>query len=264
MNPRRSWVALGAVLSLGLGCHGNDTCAQDGPPCGGDLTGHWTMLPDGSCRDPFYRAPDRLTYLGQPQTAALQPLPEATSSDWCSYLVYTDSGIENFQFVYDTPAIGGVGITFGADATYSARITAQVLGEVDLPEVCLTRFGVRPTCGPATAASAPARSLTDDLMTFSATAGSYQLIECVDASPDNLNGGCHCHYQVDFDPTVGGTYTIDGSVMSIFDSNKRLPSRVDFCVAGDTLSLWGHNHASIWDQVPGTRTLHLTRSPLPP
>ena len=252
--------ALGAWLLLGLGCHGEDPCPEDATPCGGDPTGHWTAT--SGCRDPFYKTPDRLTYLGQPQTAAREPLPEATSSDWCSYLVYGANGITDFQFPYDTPNLGGVGITFGTDATYSARITAQVYGGVDIPEVCLTRFGVKPICASAgtTPVSPPTRSLTDDLGAFAATAGSYQSIACVDAA----DGGCHCEYHVDFDPTVGGSFSIDGPVMSLFDSNKRLPSLVDFCVAGDTMTLWGHNRASIWDQVPGTRTVQLVRAETAP
>jgi hypothetical protein len=64
---------------------------------------------------------------------------------------------------------------------------------------------------------------------------------------------------VQFDPTVGGAWSMTGSLMTLYDSNQRLPSLVDFCLDPSTglLTLWGHNRASIWDQVPGSRTMVL-------
>jgi hypothetical protein len=255
MNRLRSSFALGALSLLAASCQGNDPCAESGTACGGDLTGNWTAV--SGCRDPYYKGPDRLTFQFQPETAAREPLPEGTSSDWCSYLVYQGDKITGFQFPYDTPRLGGVAMTFGADGTYTARITLQVGGQVDIPETCLTRFGVRPTCGPADPTlPSPPRSVTDDLQASVATAGSYQGISCSDAA----DGGCHCEYSADFDPTVGGNFTADGSIVTLFDSNKQLPAQVDFCAAGDTLTLWGHNRASIWNQVPGVRTVQLVRA----
>ena len=247
-----AWLAAGWLAAAG--CRPAELC-QEGTPCGGSPVGEWTAR--SGCRDPLYQPPTRLTYRNQPQTAAREPPPEATSSDWCSYLVYGATGITNFLFPFDTPKLSGAGVNFNADGSYSARLTTQGDGSVDLPAGCLTRFGAQVTCGPGSGtpdASGP-RSLQDDLTAFASQAGSYSGIVCQDAA----GGGCHCSYQVQFDPTVGGFWSAGGGVMTLTDSNHRLPSLVDFCLdpATGLLSLWGHNRASIWDQLPGSRTLVL-------
>jgi len=48
--------------------------------------------------------------------------------------------------------------------------------------------------------------------------------------------------------------------MKHFTGTKLIPSQADFCVSGDTMTLWSHDRAAIWDQ-PGLRTVNLQRMP---
>jgi hypothetical protein len=253
---RSAW--LGVALALGLGCRMDDDCAPTGDPCGGDPTGEWTIA--GSCRDPFYQPPRPVTYFGQAETMARQPPPEATSSDWCSYLTYDPTmGITNFVFPYDTLQVTSGRVGYDGGGAYAALLSTTGKGAVDISVSCLTRFGAVPSCR-SPAAPPATHSLTDDLRAYSVSLGSpFQDIDCA----DDGRGGCSCTYTIAFEPSGGGLsgrWSTQATLMTHFAGTKLIPSQADFCVAGDTMTLWGHDRAAIWDQ-PGLRTVTLQRMP---
>jgi len=237
-----------------------DQCAPTGDACGGDPSGKWTIT--GSCRDPYYQLPRPVTYFGQAETMARQPPPEATSSDWCSYLTYDPiMGITNFTFPYDTLDITSGGVEYNGGGGYAALLSTTGDGAVDISASCLTRFGAVPTCGAADPnAPSAMRSLTDDLRAYSISLGSpFQDIICADDGRD----GCACTYTIAFEPSGGGLsgrWSTQATVMTHFAGAKLIPSQADFCVGGDTMTLWGHDRAAVWDQ-PGLRTVTLQRVP---
>ena len=253
---------MGAALVLSLACSMQDECAPAGGACGGDPSGQWVIA--DSCRDPSYQPPRPVTYFGQAETMARQPPPEATSSDWCSYLMYDPAmGITNFVFPYDTLQITSGRVAYDGAGAYAALLSTTGTGAVDISASCLTRFGAVPTCAAvADLPNAPSatRSLTDDLRAYSISLGSpFQDINCADDGRD----GCACTYAIAFEPSGGGLsgrWSAQGTVMTHFAGTKLIPSQADFCVDGDTMTLWGHDRAAIWDQ-PGLRTVNLQRMP---
>ena len=256
---RSAW--LGAAVALTLGCSMEDECAPTGDACGGDPSGQWAIA--SSCRDPYYQLPRPVTYFGQAETMARQPPPEATSSDWCSYLTYDPiMGITNFVFPYDTLDITSGRVAYDGGGAYAALLSTTGEGGVDISASCLTRFGAVPTCAPADPSLPPpsTRSLTDDLRAYSISLGSpFQDIVCA----DNGDDGCACTYTIAFEPSGGGLsgrWSTQSTLMTHFAGTKLIPSQADFCVSGDTMTLWGHDRAAIWDQ-PGLRIVNLQRMP---
>jgi hypothetical protein len=252
---------MSVALVLGVGCSVDDECAPADGACGGDPSGTWAIA--DACRDPTYQAPRPVTYFGQAETTARQPPPEATSSDWCSYLMYDPAmGITNFVFPYDTLQISSGRVGYDGGGGYAALLSTTGAGAVDISASCLTRFGAIPTCATADpSAPAATRSLTDDLRAYSISLGSpFQDITCAGDGRD----GCACTYTIAFEPSGGalsGRWSTQGTVLTHFAGTKLIPSQADFCVAGDTMTLWGHDRAAIWDQ-PGLRTVTLQRMPV--
>jgi hypothetical protein len=253
-------------LVSGLGCEA-DRCAEDGSPCGGDLTGTWRI--SDACRDPAFAAPVQATYQSQPVAMARQPVPETTSSDWCSSVVIGAQGLTTFVFPHDTLSVKMAQLSYAADGTYQARIDTTGRGGIELSASCLTRFGVSVGC------DAVAASLADFAAQMRTTPGfhcsdspsepagclfyySYQNIGC---APDG-NSGCACAYDVSFAGTFNGRWSAAGGRVIHFDDSKMLPSQADYCVGGtgDALSLWGHDRTSLFDE-PGLRTLKFQRMP---
>lgn len=261
-DMRRSFFAGAGCLALALAaCGMDDPCAEpSGAACGGDPTGEWIVT--GSCRDPAYQAPNPSTYYGQPDPMARQPLPEPTSSDWCSDLQYSpQGGIILFTFPHDTLAIApGRPVTYDATGRYATLVLTAGTGGVDLSASCLSRFAVLFQCAAADA-STPlgTRSLTDDLAAYSASFGNYyQDIACADDGA----GGCACTYTILSVPGGGGLngrWSTQGSVLTHFADTMPLPSQADLCVSGDTMTLWGHDQTAIWDQA-GLRTVTLMKT----
>ena len=252
------WIAAAGCLTL-LACRMDDPCAPQGDACGGDPSGMWVIM--DSCRDPAYQSPLAITYYDQAQNMARQPPPEPTSSDWCSYLLYDPvDGIEHFTFPFDTLPVAGGTVTYDANGVYAAKILTIGSGSVDISATCLSRFSVTYQCGPADA-STPAgmRSVTDDLTAFAIFAGSNQQnILCV----DDGNLGCRCRYDLTSEPSGGalsGRWSTQGALLTHFGGMNLLPSQADLCVSGDTMTVWGHNRAAIWDQA-GLRTVTMMRT----
>jgi hypothetical protein len=254
MNGWRAAAGLAAIVVGAASCQGQDPCPMNGTPCGGDPSGSWTVV--NWCREASYDPPQPLTYYGQPDTMARQPPPEATSSDWCSYLVYdANMGIKSFLFPHDALLPSGGSVTYDANGTFGAKLSTTGTGHVDLSASCLTRFGDR-----FGALDTRCANLASDLTTLAATELSYQNIGCY----DDQDGGCKCTYDIAFEPSGGsmsGRWGTDGTLLTHFSGAMQLPSQADFCVDGSgILTLWGHDQTDIWDQ-SGLRTLSLQRLP---
>ena len=248
-----------AAACLGvLACRMDDPCAPKGDACGGDPSGEWEVT--GACRDPAYQNPEAVTYYGQTQNMARQPPPEPTSSDWCSYLIYEPTmGITNFVFPHDTLGIRTGRVNYDGIGTYAVLLSTVGSGTVTISASCLTRFSVHFQCGPADASTpAGVRSVTDDLTTYSIALGSpEQNIAC----GDDGSGGCFCSYTIASEPSGGGLsgrWSTQGALLTHFAGTKLIPSQADICVSGNTMTIWGHNRAAIWDQA-GLRTVTLER-----
>jgi len=249
----------GGCLAL-LACTMDDPCAEpSGAACGGDPSGNWIVL--DSCRDPAYANPEAVTYYGQTQNMARQPPPEPTSSDWCSDLRYEpQKGITLFTFPHDTLEIApGRPVTYDLSGRYATLLRTAGVGSVDISASCLTRFAVVFQCASADASTPEGtRSVADDLAAYSGTFGTYyQNIVC----NDDGNGGCFCSYTILSEPGGGGLsgrWSTQGGLMTHFPDTLPIPSQVDLCVTGDTMTLWGHDRTAVWDQA-GLRTVTLQR-----
>jgi hypothetical protein len=257
----RSTLLVGAGCLALFACSMDDPCAEpEGAACGGDPTGLWEVV--DTCRDPAWQAPDPVTYYGQAQNMARQPPPEPTSSDWCSYLLYDPmKGITQFLFPYDTLEIASGSVSYNGAGLYAGLLSTMGKGSVGISASCLTRFAVISQCAPLDpAAPAPdLRSVTDDLAAYSVTLGSpFQNIACA----DDGSGGCHCTYDIASEPSGGGMagrWSTQGALLTHFASTKLIPSQADLCVAGDAMTIWGHNRAWIWGTA-GLRTVRLMRT----
>ena len=206
-----------------------------------------------------------MTYFGQAETMARQPPPEATSSDWCSYLTYDPiMGITNFVFPYDTLDITSGRIAYDGGGAYAALLSTHRRGAPSTSRrACLTRFGAvpRPVRRRLTRTTPSAtRSLTDDLTRVfdQAWARRSRTSSCADNGHDQA---APAPTTIAFEPSGGGLSEAAGArsttVMTHFAGTKPLiPSQADYCVSGDTMTLWGHDRAAIWDQ-PGLRTVIL-------
>ena len=244
---------------VSLACRMDDPCAARQSACGGDPTGEWSV--SDTCRDPAYQNPEAVTYYGQTEPMARQPPPEPTSSDWCSYLIYDPlKGIQSFTFPHDTLAFVSGHVTYDGAGSYAGLLQAGGTGSVDISASCMTRFSVIFQCAPADASTPMGtRSVTDDLTVYSS--GSLGAPEQNIACADDGSGGCACSYELRSEPSGGGLagyWSTQGPLLTHFAGTKLIPSQADLCVDGDTMTLWGHDRAAIWDQA-GLRTVTMTR-----
>jgi len=252
-------LAAAGCLTL-LACKMDDPCAPQASACAGDPSGVWAV--QDNCRDPAFQNPEAITYKDQAQTMARQPPPEATSSDWCSYLMYDPvNGITKFILPADILAIAPGGeITYDPSGTYAVKMQVTGTGAVDLSASCLSRFGVVFQCAAADPATLPSgvRSVTNDLKAYQEGVLGLpaQRIACV----DDGNLGCACTYDLASEPTGGGLagrWSTQGALLTHFADI--LPTQADLCVSGDTMTLWGHDRTWIWGY-PGLRTMTLVRT----
>jgi hypothetical protein len=261
-------VGITAVFSLtASGCRADPGCADNAVPCGGNAAGTWTVV--GACRDPVYAPPMQATYLGQPAQVARQPIPNPTSSDWCSSLTYGNgSSITGFVFHHDTLNVSSGRLVYNDDGSYQHVINTIGPGSIDLSHECLTRSGTAPTC------EALATALTAFAGQMQAMPGmpcsdspaepascqyyySYRNIACSDDS----QRGCRCTYTASFAGTYQGRWSAQGSILNHFDASSLLPTQADFCVdgSGGLMTLWGHDRTPILGE-PGLLTLSLQRA----
>jgi hypothetical protein len=248
MNGRWSANILGPLLISGAGCVAHDLCADEIAACGGDPTGVWGI--DTSCRSPAFSGPQRITYLSQPVAGTGEVAPESSSSDWCASLQYDPARaagqkVTLFLFSFDALAVGGGTFRYEADGTYRGLMLTSGRAALELSESCITRFGAHPSCA----------EFGTELAQYAASQPSFRDVHCEDGS----RGGCSCSYALSFDGSYNGRFMAQGGLLTHFSSISTLPSRADYCVSGDAMTMWGHDRTSLFDSPPGLRTLHLTR-----
>jgi hypothetical protein len=245
--------AVGMALLGGSGCRPTDACAEVGTACGGDPVGAW--VEDSACQDPALpdMAISKRTYRGQPLVPAGQSAPEPTSTDWCSDLVWGANGISFLMLPRDTPSIQGayLNYTVPQDATdhtmgnYGALVTSSDVATIEYSAACLERFGYSANCV----------QFGEAFATYGVGLGGVKETSCQDAAA----GGCVCKYLIESDAAgtnLSGAWVKDpnASVLTHYAANMLLPSRVDYCVQGSQLTLWGHNRTNILDFL-GLRTM---------
>jgi hypothetical protein len=265
------WWAVGIAAMFSpavFGCQGETSCAENVSPCGGNASGTWNVA--GACRDPIYAPPVQATYQGQPAQVARQPIPNPTTSDWCSTITYgTGTSITSFVFPHDTLNVSGGQLSYNGDGTYQSVINTTGPGSIDLSHECLTRSGTTLSC----------EGLTTGLTQFAGQMRAMPGVPCSDspsepascqyyysypniACADDSQGGCLCTYTVLFAGTYQGRWIAQGSILNHFDASSLLPSQADFCIdgSGGSMTLWGHDRTPILGQ-PGLLTLNLQKAP---
>lgn len=242
---------LGVLFLSAAACRPTDVCGETGTPCGGNPVGNWIL--SDSCQDPSYRTPLQRTYLGQPITPARQPPPEPASSDWCADLKYGPGGISALNLPHDTAALVGTYLTYDSNMTYGAFITSRSTASIEFSISCLTRFGYFDSC------DGFGKAFAD----YGAQLGGVKDTSCAPST-----SGCLCHYVVEADAAgtdLTGTWSVSGNLLTHFAGTGVLPSQADFCVQGDTMTLWGHDRTVLFDtgivpaKAPGARIMHFTR-----
>jgi hypothetical protein len=253
MDPR--WLGAG-IGALFLSCEAwgpTDACAETGTACGGNPVGQWTMV--DSCQDPSLQnlAGAKRTYRGQPIVSAGQLPPEPTSTDWCADLVYGANGIDFLNLPRDPPKLLGARLNFqgddptGTSGTWGALVTSSDTTSIEFSKTCMTRFGYSSGCAEFGAAFAA----------FGTILGGVKETTCTDGT----NGGCLCTYTIEADAAgsnLSGKWKKAGNVLTLYPANMVLPTKVDYCVRGDRITLWGHDRTNIMD-VNGARMMAFQR-----
>jgi len=264
MNAR--WLA-GALALIALwptGCRSVDKCAENGTPCGGNPVGQWNLA--SSCQDPTLpnTAITKRSYVPQPITTAGERAPEPTSTDWCADLDYEGpvQGIVHLNLPHDTPSLLGGYLYYLDDHSYGAFLTSTSTNSFDFSQTCITRFGYFPTCDEFNDAFTDFARLQGGTKPLAGPIGA----DAASAKfcTDDGQGGCRCDYIAESDAAgsnLTGTWDVNGTVLTHFETSMVLPSQVDFCVDGDRLTLWGHDRTNALDVVgaPGARTLAFSR-----
>jgi hypothetical protein len=160
--------------------------------------------------------------------------------------VYGQSGISNLALPHDAFKLAGAYVSYASNGGYSAFVTSVGRATLQLSKECLSRNGVMPTCD----------QVTTDLKAFISSAPGVTAVGCTTSGD-----GCLCGYTIESDAAgsaLNGKFSVDGTVITHYAGTDVLPSKVDFCVQGDSLTLWGHERTNIMD-MPGVRTLMLQR-----
>lgn len=251
----RSMIPLAGALLLGAtGCKPVDACAETGPACGGDPVGAW--IEDTVCQDPALQDSinSKQTYRSQPIVPGGESPPELTSTDWCASLQYFGAaGIRMFALPRDTPIVRGAYVRYTAGAAddhsngvYGTLLTSSDRTALTYSASCLQRFGYAPgNCAEFGAAFA----------FYASTLGGIKETNCLDA----VDGGCTCSYLSESDAAgtnLSGIWRSDGHVITHYAGGGTLPTRADYCVRGNQMTLWGHDRTSIFDS-NGLRTMNL-------
>jgi len=178
-------------------------------PCGGNLVGTWTLKVD-ECA--------------------------VSSSSFCPGLTYLVSPTSSYDVVY----------TFNASGILSASIAGTFIATISYPPECLqSDAGAAQSCTDlSNSLQSTGRQLgdagTDNIMTAS--------FSCLADS----SGTCVCNEEVAYTPKIlTGMYTTSGTTITTtlsdpgmsdagpHDAGATSPS--DYCVSGNTLTLWSNN-----------------------
>jgi hypothetical protein len=218
-----------------------------------------TVLPDAFCQDQLQVPPTPLTLLRQPPVQSTDRPPDKVTADWCSNIVFKNTGEVNRFIVWAPPIPLKVGmLTMSEDAatdlpmdrrqgTYKMEITYLQTRQLEFTETCLTSQGVRLTCP----------ELGRRLGEFLASEANIYSARCYD--PAGTTGGCLCDYDVSFigGPTGRWFAPPNSSEVTFFDDFYNPPAKADYCVHGDnSLDLTGHDTTALFNQ-KSFRTMHL-------
>ncbi len=230
-------MAAGALSILSVGCEPHLAC-DDNTRCGGAVPGTWSVV--DACQDPLATPPFQISYTNQPAITAREAPPVVTSSDWCSSLHVEDvNTVSAFTFPTNAVRVTGGTLMFSDDGSYEARLKLDGDGGTELSGACVSRFGAHPSCA----------DLASGLTKFAGTLPadppppSYTNVACADGS----DGGCNCSYAVTAAGFLKGSWNTAGTVLTLFDPGLRLPSQIDYCAGGDTLTITGHNGTTLFN-----------------
>jgi hypothetical protein len=209
------------------------------------------------CQDQLQVPPTPLTLLRQPPVQATDRPPDKVTADWCSNIVFKNTGEVNRFIVWAPPIPLKVGLlTISEDSAtdqrqgdYKMEITYLQTRHLEFTETCLTSQGVRLTCP----------ELGRRLGEFLASEANIYSARCFD--PETTSGGCLCDYDVSFigGPT-GRWFSAPGSSeITFFDDFYAPPAKADYCVHTDdgSLDLTGHDTTALFNQ-KSFRTMHMT------
>jgi hypothetical protein len=214
----------------------------------GQLTGDF-------CQDQLQVPPTPLTLLRQPPVQATDRPPDKVTADWCSNIVFKNTGELNRFIVWAPPIPLKVGLlTMSEDSatdqrkgTYQMEITYLQTRQLEFSETCLTAQGVRLKCP----------TLGRRLGEFLAAEANIYSARCYDP-PDKNVGGCQCDYDVSFIGGPAGRWYSDAksTEVTFFDDFYSPPAKADYCVNGDrSLDLTGHDTTALFNQ-KSYRTMH--------
>ncbi|MDB4981188.1 MAG: uncharacterized protein JWM82_1940 [Myxococcales bacterium] len=216
---------------------------------------------DTFCQDQLQVPPTPLTLLRQPPVQATDRPPDKVTADWCSNIVFKNTGEVNRFIVWAPPIPLKVGLlTISEDSTtdqrsgnYKMEITYLQTRHLEFTETCLTSQGVRLSCP----------ELGRRLGEFLASEANIYSARCFD--PGGTTGGCLCDYDVSFigGPTGRWFSAAGSSQITFFDDFYAPPAPADYCLhPGDTgpeqnaLDLTGHDTTALFNQ-KSFRTMHL-------
>jgi hypothetical protein len=281
-----SAVALAAITLVGIGLASASACSGPGaqlgcPPinaCGGNPQGTWTLQnsPDSYCVyvPPLsYSVPTNnppLTFVPAQAGLAQMPTratPPKSAGDWCYSLEYLpsvppDSGFTAGGVLTVTlpippggiapPGDGGPPVLFQLNADNTYMVGANTLAantQIHFAPPCLTAFGATPTC------SELASQIQAYLTTHSQEA--FHDFSCADSA----SGGCDCTYAYAGEAADQGSWRVSGNVLYFLSESNNTQQVVatDFCEAGNSLVISGHNGISLFND-RGLRTLALQRA----
>jgi hypothetical protein len=261
------------ATTAALGC-GNKTVQNFCPtvqPTGGDVVGSWTS--SAQCTAPY----DRLV-----------------STDWCSQLVFDDTGIRVLmlghpQMVFKTGTVTFTDTTGGmmpgaTSGNFTSMLHFESIVEPDatpgqgnnvifFPRQCLTAYGrTQPhTCDDLTAAlggflADPSQAnqsfrlqplqLFPNYPPGTAPQANYVTYDCKD---DPVRDGCNCGYTVTLDAPDTGQWGIDGAGTLTLYSASSAPAYInDYGAGPKELAMSGQGGIDIFGQ-QGLRYLIFSR-----
>jgi hypothetical protein len=239
-------------------------------PSGGDVVGSWAT--NSQCTAPY----DRLA-----------------STDWCSQLVFDDTGIRVLmlghpQMIFKTGTVSFTDPSGGMTAGASQGIFTSMLhfesvpdpdavpgqgnNRIFFPRSCLTAGGRTQgtSCDDLTAAlggflADPSQANQSfrilPLSQFpnyppgTAPQANYTTYDCVS---DVARNGCSCGYTVTLDVPDTGGWGIDGGVLSLYSASSAPAYVNDYAASASVLAMSGHGGIDIFGQ-QGLRLLTFSR-----
>jgi hypothetical protein len=196
--------------------------------CGGDPTGGWsgtvcltTPLP------PIWSTPDapceNLIYLPAVPTGD-PPIP-----------------ITNVALPGGGGTVQQVSVTFNADRSYGLYISRSASVTAHFAPYCLTAWGANQSC----------KDLEMSVVQVEDAMPNYQNIACTSAA----DGGCDCTYTFESATADIGSWSVDGTGLTLASTTPYGPTEAVFCKNGSQLQITTAPGSSLSGLGPGTLTL---------